>query len=141
MNSPKYQIEIEVYARPEAIDNGEGEYALNEAAEIIDFFSDYFNTSYPLAQSSIWHEIFFQNFIYLKKYICNKVQVAVPDFESGAMENWGLIMYREHSLLNTHFSLSIQKDITQIVSHELAHQWVNSFFFLFFFILFSFKKI
>ena len=53
MNSPKHQIEIEVYARPEAIDNGEGEYALNEAAEIIDFFSDYFNTSYPLSQSSI----------------------------------------------------------------------------------------
>ena len=52
MNSPKHQIEIEVYARPEAIDNGEGEYALNAASNMIDFFIDYFNISYPMQKMS-----------------------------------------------------------------------------------------
>ena len=48
-NSPKNNVLIEVAARPEAIDNREGQFALEEAANIIDFFSDYFN---PLKKSS-----------------------------------------------------------------------------------------
>lgn len=51
MKSPKYGVEIEVAGRPEAIDNGEGDFALKEAAEIIDYYSDYFNISYPLQKS------------------------------------------------------------------------------------------
>ena len=43
---------VEVAARPEAILNGEGDYALKEAMTIIDFFADYFNVSYPLKKSS-----------------------------------------------------------------------------------------
>ena len=43
---------VEVAARPEAILNGEGEYALDEAMRIIDFFADYFNVPYPLQKSS-----------------------------------------------------------------------------------------
>ena len=49
--SEKYNIQIEVVARPEAIMNGEGDYGLSEAAKIIDYFVDYFNISYPLAKS------------------------------------------------------------------------------------------
>ena len=52
---PKYSnksVLIEVAGRPEAIRNGEGDYALDEAAQIIDFFADYFNISYPLDKSS-----------------------------------------------------------------------------------------
>lgn len=51
-NSSKYGIEIEVLARPEAIEMGSGDYALNETSKIIDYFADYFNTSYPLKKSS-----------------------------------------------------------------------------------------
>jgi aminopeptidase N len=43
---------IEVAARPEAIENNEGEFALKEAADIIDFFVEYFDTKYPLPKSS-----------------------------------------------------------------------------------------
>ena len=50
--SPKYNVSIEVMARPDAIEKGHGEFALDEAASILDFFSDYFNTTYPLAKSS-----------------------------------------------------------------------------------------
>ena len=45
-------IDIEVAAKPHSIDAGEGEFALSEAAKIIDFFADYFNVPYPLAKSS-----------------------------------------------------------------------------------------
>ena len=54
--SPKYNIEIQVVARPDAIKNNEGEYALHEAAVIIDYFVDYFNVSYSLNHSG---ELFF----------------------------------------------------------------------------------
>lgn len=50
--SPKHNVLIEVSARPQAIDNGEGDFGLDEAAQIIDFFSDYFQTKYPLPKSS-----------------------------------------------------------------------------------------
>ena len=53
--SPKYGIDIEVAARPEAIKNGEGEFGMMEAATILDFFSDYFNVKYPMTKSSICH--------------------------------------------------------------------------------------
>ena len=50
-NSSK-NVLIEVAGRPEAIRNKEGDYALDEAAQIIDFFADYFNIRYPLDKSS-----------------------------------------------------------------------------------------
>jgi len=43
---------IEIAARPEAIINKEGDYALEETKKIIDFFSDYFNVAYPLEKMS-----------------------------------------------------------------------------------------
>lgn len=45
-------IKVEVAAKPVSIDAGEGDYALNEAVKIIDFFADYFNVDYPLTKSS-----------------------------------------------------------------------------------------
>ena len=62
-------ISIEVSTRPEAIKNHSGDFALEETIKIIDFFIDYFNETYPLDKLT---------------------QIAIPDFNSGAMENWGL---------------------------------------------------
>ena len=45
-------VRIEVAARPKAIDDGEGDYGLEQTAKIIDFFSDYFKLEYPLKKSS-----------------------------------------------------------------------------------------
>ena len=50
--SPRFDVNIEVYARPEAIKAGDGDFGLNEAAEIIDYFSEYFDVPYPLEKSS-----------------------------------------------------------------------------------------
>ena len=50
--------------------------------------------------------------------------IAIPDFSSGAMENWGLITYRETALLfNEGVSAEANKQrVAVVVSHELAHQ-------------------
>lgn len=47
-------VEIEVAGKPHSIKAGEGEFALNEAAQIIDFFANYFNVPYPLQKSSMY---------------------------------------------------------------------------------------
>lgn len=50
--------------------------------------------------------------------------IAIPDFAAGAMENWGLITYRETALLFEPgaSSESNKKRVASVVSHELAHQ-------------------
>ena len=56
--------------------------------------------------------------------------IAIPDFGAGAMENWGLITYRETALLfKEGVSAAANKQrIAIVVSHELAHQWFGIFF-------------
>ena len=55
-------------------------------------------------------------------------QVGIPDFEAGAMENAGLITFREVALLMDPktASLPVQKRIAEVVTHELAHQWFGN---------------
>jgi puromycin-sensitive aminopeptidase len=55
-------------------------------------------------------------------------QVAVPDFEAGAMENAGLITYREVALLldPKTAALPVQKRVAEVITHELAHQWFGN---------------
>lgn len=45
------------------------------------------------------------------------------------MENWGLIAYRETSLLynNVTDTIANKRRVSLVVSHELAHQWVKIF--------------
>uniref|UniRef100_A0A3B4BC34 T-box domain-containing protein n=1 Tax=Periophthalmus magnuspinnatus TaxID=409849 RepID=A0A3B4BC34_9GOBI len=71
-------FEIRIWARRKAIQSGQGNYALNVTGPILDFFQNYYNISYPLSKSD---------------------QIALPDFYFGAMENWGLVTYRETNLL------------------------------------------
>lgn len=55
-------------------------------------------------------------------------QLAVPDFSAGAMENWGLITYREASLFYAEDASSHldKQHIATIIAHELAHQWFGN---------------
>ncbi|HET9098076.1 MAG TPA: M1 family metallopeptidase [Candidatus Saccharimonadales bacterium] len=82
-------------------------YANDEAVKILEFFSDYFQTPFPLKKLD---------------------QVALPDFDSLAMENWGLITFREVGLLADPInrSLSSEQLITLVVAHELSHQWFGN---------------
>ncbi len=82
-------------------------YANDEAIKVLEFFTDYFNTAFPLPKLD---------------------QVALPDFESLAMENWGLITFREVGLLADpkNRSLSGEQLITLVIAHEISHQWFGN---------------
>jgi puromycin-sensitive aminopeptidase len=55
-------------------------------------------------------------------------QLGVPDFEAGAMENAGLVTYREIALLldPATASLPVKKRVAEVITHELAHQWFGN---------------
>src|ERR1700682_5264113 len=66
---------------------------------------------------------------FAQPYAYGKVdQVAVPDFEAGAMENAGCITYREVALLLDPKTapLNIQKRVAEVITHELSHQWCGN---------------
>ncbi|XP_058451744.1 aminopeptidase N isoform X2 [Malaya genurostris] len=57
--------------------------------------------------------------------------VAVPDFGFSAMENWGLITFRESAFLvpednNRSSSARHMERVASVVAHELAHQWFGN---------------
>lgn len=54
--------------------------------------------------------------------------IAIPDFGAGAMENWGLITYRETSILydEKETSAVAHQWVAVVVAHELAHQWFGN---------------
>jgi tricorn protease interacting factor F2/3 len=62
---------------------------------------------------------------YAIPYMLPKIHlIAVPEFAVGAMENWGAITFRESALLlDANSSNKAKKRISEVVIHELAHQW------------------
>jgi len=102
----KRGIEVNIWASPAQHANTL-DFALENATKIIDFYEEYFGVDYPLAK-------------------CD--HVALPDFSSGAMENWGLITYREVCLLADPKTTgpSGRHLIASVIAHELAHQWFGN---------------
>ncbi|KAG2470421.1 AMPN Aminopeptidase, partial [Polypterus senegalus] len=99
--------EVRVWARTSAINDGHGNYSLLIATKMVVFFES----------------LFAEDYVYRKAD-----HIAVPDFYGGAMENWGLITYRETALLfdANISSLADQEYVTTVVAHELAHQWFGN---------------
>ncbi|KAJ4823485.1 AP-1 complex subunit mu-1-like [Turnera subulata] len=54
--------------------------------------------------------------------------IAIPDFAAGAMENYGLVTYRETALLydDQHSAAANKQRVATVVAHELAHQWFGN---------------
>ncbi|KAL2092099.1 hypothetical protein ACEWY4_011897 [Coilia grayii] len=98
-------VEVSIYAVPDKWH--QTHYALEAALKILEFYEKYFNIYYPLPKLDL---------------------IAIPDFQSGAMENWGLNTYRETALLldPTTSSASDQLWVTMVIGHELAHQWFGN---------------
>jgi aminopeptidase N len=55
-------------------------------------------------------------------------QVAIPDFSGGAMENWGLLAYKEAYLLvkDGEISSGFKQRVVTILAHEISHMWFGN---------------
>ncbi|HWB39599.1 MAG TPA: M1 family metallopeptidase [Candidatus Saccharimonadales bacterium] len=98
-------VVVRTYATPDNIKFTQ--FALDCAVKTLEFYNEYFDVPYPLAKCDF---------------------IALPDFASGAMENWGAITFREQALLvdpkNT--SLHLTQYVANVVAHELTHQWFGN---------------
>ncbi|XP_012861111.2 aminopeptidase Q [Echinops telfairi] len=99
--------EIRIWARKDAIADGEADFALNITGPIFTFLEDLFNISYPLPKADI---------------------IALPVFDHRAMENWGLLVFDESLLLlQPNDQLTEKKTVIAfILSHEIGHQWFGN---------------
>ncbi|XP_036121855.1 glutamyl aminopeptidase [Molossus molossus] len=101
----KRGIPLTVYVQPEQ--KHTAEYAANITKIVFDYYEEYFAMDYALPKLD---------------------KIAIPDFGTGAMENWGLITYRENNLLyDPEESASSNKQrVATVVAHELVHQWFGN---------------
>jgi alanyl aminopeptidase len=82
-------------------------YALENTASIVLALEDYFGLAYPFDKLDL---------------------VAAPDFAAGAMENAGLIIYRELLLtVDEHSPTRLRQGYFSTHTHELAHQWFGNY--------------
>ncbi len=81
-----------------------GKFALEHTKKYLEYFERYSEIPYPLEKLDL---------------------ISIPDFQSGAMENWGAITFRELVLLvdEEKSSTKIKKRVAEIIAHELWHQW------------------
>ncbi|XP_050424604.1 endoplasmic reticulum aminopeptidase 1-like [Adelges cooleyi] len=98
-------VAVRVYAPPDLL--SQTTFALNTATQVMDHYTEFFGVPYPLPKQDL---------------------IAIPDFGAGAMENWGLITYRETSILydENETSAAAHQWVAVVVAHELAHQWFGN---------------
>jgi aminopeptidase N len=79
-------------------------YGVEIAKYVLHYYNDYFGIPYPLTKLDL---------------------IGLPDFEAGAMENFGAITYRETDLLIDAKTASVRskKEVAEVIAHEMAHQW------------------
>ena len=79
-------------------------FAVKAAEHFLHYYDGYFGIRYPMPKLDL---------------------IGIPDFEAGAMENFGAITYRETALLldDKDASVNSRKRVAETVAHEMAHQW------------------
>ncbi|HEY8997423.1 MAG TPA: M1 family metallopeptidase, partial [Edaphobacter sp.] len=95
-------VPIRACSTPDKV--GMTKFAVESAEYILPYYNRYFGIKYPMPKLDM---------------------VALPDFEAGAMENFGCITYRETDLLVDAKSgpVPAKKRVAIVVAHEMAHQW------------------
>ncbi|CAH0703041.1 unnamed protein product [Spodoptera exigua] len=94
-----------VWARSEAVQSAA--FALEIGPKILKYLEEYYKIKFPLPKIDM---------------------IALPDFKNGAMENWGLLTFREISMLYEE-GVSASTDrvhVATVVAHEIAHQWFGN---------------
>ena len=104
-NAQTLTFRFRIWSTPTAQD--QTAYAQKIGPAVLQHFEEFFNVSFPLPKQDM---------------------IAIPDFGAGAMENWGLITYREVYLLFKEgvSSAKNMERIAYVISHELAHQWFGN---------------
>ena len=95
-------VAIRVCATPDKVDLTR--YGVGVAEHMLHYYNQYFGIPYPLKKLDL---------------------IALPDFEAGAMENFGAITYRETDLLidPRNASVGAKQEVALVIAHEMAHQW------------------
>ncbi|XP_014370444.2 aminopeptidase N [Papilio machaon] len=94
-----------VWARKEALPSAA--YALDIGPKILKFLEEYYKIEFPLPKIDM---------------------MALPDFKAGAMENWGLLTFREIAMLYDEgvSPTTAKARVASVVAHEIAHQWFGN---------------
>ncbi|XP_061617702.1 thyrotropin-releasing hormone-degrading ectoenzyme-like isoform X3 [Phyllopteryx taeniolatus] len=97
-------VAIRLFARPDAVASGAGDYSLHIAKRLLGFYQDFFQVQYSLPKLDL---------------------LAVPKHPYAAMENWGLSVFVEQKILLDArvSSASYRMELTMVVVHEICHQW------------------
>lgn len=106
VSTDNFRVPIKTWMTPDQ-NLEHGQFSVDLAAKVLAFYEKSFDIEYPLPKMDM---------------------VAVPDFSSGAMENWGLVTYRVVDvLLDEKTSSTASKErVAEVVQHELAHQWFGN---------------
>ncbi|KAG8235179.1 hypothetical protein J437_LFUL015485 [Ladona fulva] len=98
-------LQFNVWSRPDAIN--QTKYASEISPSILHYYEQYFDIPFPLPKLDM---------------------VAVPDFGFNAMENWGLITFRESAMLfdPSESRTKSKQNIASTIGHELGHQWFGN---------------
>lgn len=86
-------------------DTAKARYALDQAAQILHYYNDYFGVAFPLPKLDL---------------------IAAPgQIQGGSMENWGAIFYSQNHLLFDPKTSTEQdrQTVFEVLAHEMAHQW------------------
>eukprot|EP01034_Spumella_vulgaris_P034598 gene34598-42677_t len=101
----EHGVAVRVFCPPGRAE--QGKFALHAGIRSLDFFDNYFQVPYPLPKLDM---------------------LCVTEFAAGAMENWGLVTYREVALMidDKKASSQTKQRVATVVAHELAHQWFGN---------------
>ncbi|XP_028045976.2 glutamyl aminopeptidase [Monomorium pharaonis] len=82
-------------------------FAVDIGVKAIEYFINLFKIDFPLPKLDM---------------------IGIPDFKAGAMENWGLVTYRETRILYDEHTNSLydKREVVNVICHELAHMWFGN---------------
>lgn len=100
----KNNIKINGYCFPDRVEYLK--WSIDHVVKALEYFETWFDIKYPLTKLDV---------------------VSLPNFSAGAMENWGLIVFKEEYLLLYNKSDWLTKvKILEVIYHEMAHQWFGN---------------
>jgi puromycin-sensitive aminopeptidase len=101
----KSGVSMRIFAPPGRAD--QCQFALDCGIRCLEYYDEFFQIPYPLPKMDM---------------------ICITEFAAGAMENWGLVTYREVALMvdDKVASAATKQRVAIVIAHELAHQWFGN---------------